>query len=96
MEELIEEGKNFNAEALIQYYHAMINRPDRTEVLKTFSKPVLFIIGEKDNAVPLQASLQQCHMPAISHVHILDTGHMGMIEQSSKTLMAMQTFLQNI
>ena len=96
MEALIEEGRKFSSEALIQYYHAMINRPERTEVLKIFSKRVLFIIGEKDNAVPLQASLQQCHLPAISHVHILDTGHMGMIEDTSKALMAMKSFLQNI
>ena len=96
MEDLVEEGKEFNSEALVQYYHAMINRPDRTEVLKTFSKPVLFIIGKKDNAVPLQAALQQCHLPAISHVHILDTGHMGMIEQSRKALIVIESFLKNI
>ena len=96
MEDLIEEGKKFRPEALIQYYHAMINRPDRTEVLKIFKKPVLFIIGEKDNAVPLQASLQQCHFPSVAHVHILDTGHMGMIEESSRSLSAIEFFLQNI
>lgn len=96
MEDLIEEGKKFSPKALIQYYHAMINRPDRTEVLKTFKKPVLFIIGEKDNAVPLQASLQQCHFPSVAHVHIFDTGHMGMIEESRRSLAAIESFLQNI
>ena len=94
MEDLIEEGKNFKPEALIQYYHAMINRPDRTDVLKTFNKPVLFIIGEKDNAVPMQASLLQCHLPAIAHVHLLDTGHMGMIEQSERSSVIVESFLQ--
>ncbi len=96
MEYLIEEGKKFSPEALIQYYHAMINRPDRTEVLKTFTNPILFIIGEKDNAIPLKASLQQCFLPVISYIHILDTGHMGMIEESSRSLMVIKSFLQNI
>ncbi len=96
MEDLIEEGKKFKPEALIQYYHAMINRPDRTEVLKTFNKPVLFIIGEKDNAIPMQVSLQQCHLPAISHISILDTGHMGMIEESERSFSILTSFLQNI
>ena len=96
MEHLIEEGKKFSPEALIQYYHAMINRPDRTEILKTFTNPILFIIGEKDSAIPLKASLQQCYLPAISHIHILDTGHMGMIEESSRSLMVIKSFLQNI
>lgn len=95
MEDLIEEGRKFTPEALIQYYQAMINRSDTTEVLKTFNKPVLFIIGEKDNAIPLQASLQQCHLPAISHVHILGTGHMGMIEESERSHSIVECFLQN-
>ena len=96
MEDIIEEGKKFSTEALIQYYYAMINRPDRTEVLKIFKNPVLFIIGEKDNVIPLQASLQQCYLPAIAHVHILDTGHMGMIEESYKSIALIKSFLENI
>lgn len=96
MEDIIEDGKKFNADALIQYYRAMINRPDRTHVLKQFNKPVLFIIGEKDIVVPLQSSLQQCHLPAISHVHILETGHMGMIEESNKSTHFTKSFLQKL
>ncbi len=96
IERLIEEGKNFTPEALIQYYNAMLNRPDRSMVLKSFDKPILFIIGEKDNAIPLQASLQQCHLPAISHVHILAVGHMGMIEEQKKCSGILLSFLQNI
>jgi len=96
MEDMIEEGRKYNPGALIQYYNAMINRPDRTSVLKSINKPVLFIIGEKDPVIPLQASLQQCHMPATAHVHILDTGHMGMIEESTKSQLIVNSFLQNI
>lgn len=96
MEELIERGKQFTAESLVQYYNAMINRPDRTLVLKNFAKPILFIIGEKDNAIPLQASLEQCHLPAKAHVHILDTGHMGMIENRNETLPILKSFLENL
>jgi len=97
MEDLIEDGKKFSSEVLIQYSYAMINRPDRTEILKTFCKPVLFIIGEKDNAIPLQASLQQCHLPAIAHVHILqNAGHMGMVEETITGKKIIEAFIQNI
>jgi pimeloyl-ACP methyl ester carboxylesterase len=93
--ELIEAGKEFTGEALIQYYEAMINRPDRTAVLKTFPRPILFIIGEYDTAIPLQTSLQQCHLPLISHVHILgESGHMGMWEEAEKANKILQQFLQ--
>jgi pimeloyl-ACP methyl ester carboxylesterase len=79
---LIDSAENFTAESLIQYYYAMINRPDRIHVLETFSKPILFIIGEDDTAIPLKSSLLQCHIPLISYVHILpQVGHMGMMEK---------------
>jgi pimeloyl-ACP methyl ester carboxylesterase len=95
LNETLEKGKDFNSEALIQYYRAMIKRPDRTGVLiKT--TPVLFIIGEKDGVIPLEAGLQQCHIPAVSHVHILDTAHMGMIEKNEASTRIIRSFLQNI
>lgn len=94
---MIKNGKNFTGEALIQYLHAMINRPDRTQILKSFTKPVLFIIGGNDTAIPLQVSLQQCHLPLISQVHILqNAAHMGMLEEKDKSQHIVSSFLQNI
>ena len=91
---LIERGKSFTPEALIQYYEAMIARPDRTAILENFNKPILFIIGEEDKAVPLQDSLKQCHLPSISHVHILkEVAHMGMWEEKEKCNHALTEFL---
>jgi len=91
---LVERGKNFTAAALVQYYHAMIERPDRTMVLRDNRLPILFIIGEFDTAIPLQSSLQQCHIPAESHVHILNqSAHMGMWEETGKSNQALHTFL---
>jgi pimeloyl-ACP methyl ester carboxylesterase len=92
---LIEEGKSFAENTLIQYYKAMISRPDRTAVLSYFTKPVLFIIGEQDKAVPLELSLQQCYLPAQSHIYILkNTAHMGMWEEPEKANNALLSFLQ--
>lgn len=85
VEELIERSKKFTDEAIIEYYQAMINRPDRTPVLKSFNKNILFIIGEQDNAVPFQQSLQQCHIPNQSTIAILrNSAHMGMWEEVEK------------
>lgn len=97
VEELTEDGKNFTTEALIQYYEAMIARPDRTEVLKTFNKPVLFIIGQHDQAIPFEASMKQCHLPSQSHVHILrNSAHMGMWEEEEKANTFLHSFLQSV
>lgn len=97
IEALIEKGNHFTTTALIQYYEAMIARPDRTSVLKNFNRPILFIIGEHDAAVPLQSSLQQCYLPAQSHVHILShSAHMGMWEEEEKVDALLQDFLSAI
>jgi pimeloyl-ACP methyl ester carboxylesterase len=81
----IEKSKDFTDEAIIAYYQAMINRPDRTHVLKNFPKPILFIIGQHDKAVPFEQSMQQCYLPNLAYIHILrNSAHMGMFEEADK------------
>ncbi|MGN6604190.1 MAG: alpha/beta fold hydrolase [Ginsengibacter sp.] len=97
VEELIEIAKHVSPEALINYYKAMIDRPDRTSVLKSFRKPVLFIGGKLDTAVPLNLSLQQFSIPSIAHVHILkNSGHMGMWEEKELSNTFLQNFLNDV
>jgi pimeloyl-ACP methyl ester carboxylesterase len=94
--QLFDIANDISPDALIQYYEAMISRPDRTSVLESFKKPVLFIIGKDDNAIPLQASLAQCHIPAISFVHILEhSGHMGMWEEPELSNSYLARFCEN-
>lgn len=93
---LLEKGKAFSAEALISYYQAMINRPDRTNILKTFPAPILFVLGEHDIVVPLQQGLEQCYLPQTSHVHILrNSAHMGMLEETDRSNQILLQFLQS-
>lgn len=90
----IEKSKAFADEAIIAYYQAMINRPDRTAVLKNFGKPIMFIIGQHDKAVPFEQSMQQCYEPDLSHIHILrNTAHMGMFEEADKVNKAILQFI---
>ena len=91
---LVEKGKKITPEALIQYYQAMIARPERTAVFKNFSHPVLFIIGEHDKAVPFEQSIQQTSLPNLAYIHILrNSAHMGMWEEAEKVNNAMLAFL---
>lgn len=97
VEALIEQAKQFSPEALIQYYEAMIARPDRIAILKQFDGPVLFIMGEHDMAVPFESSLQQSYLPQQSHVHILrQSAHMGMWEEPQKANAILLDFLTAI
>jgi pimeloyl-ACP methyl ester carboxylesterase len=97
VEALIEKGKTFSRIALQHYYRAMMNRPDRTNILKNSNQPILFIIGTEDVATPLEDVLKQTYLPLISFVYILeDTGHMGMWEHPQKVNDAILEFIKNI
>jgi pimeloyl-ACP methyl ester carboxylesterase len=92
---LIESLRDFTPQALIAYYHAMMNRPDRTLILKNTKNPVLFIAGEHDNAIPLNDVLKQCHLPEKSYIHVLKkSGHMGMMEETETANRILEDFLQ--
>lgn len=92
----IDKGRKFSKEALIQYYTAMINRPDRSDVLKNSGVPVLFIIGSEDVAIPLEDLLKQVHLPKISFIHIIfDVGHMSMWENSGELNTHLLEFIKN-
>lgn len=83
--------------SLIAYYEAMIARPDRTDVLRQFPRPVLFMIGCDDNVIPLHQSLEQCHLPAISQVNIIENaGHQAMLEQPQQSNQLLQQFINFI
>ncbi|HEX7904086.1 MAG TPA: alpha/beta hydrolase [Chitinophagaceae bacterium] len=99
--ELIDEQlaglRNFSSIALVNYYEAMMQRPDRTTVLKETPLPVLFMMGKYDNAVPMKDSLEQCHLPGKSYIHILhNAGHMGMLEEPGKSNKMLKDFLLDI
>lgn len=85
---------SFSGAALVSYYEAMIQRPDRTDILRQATVPVLFAMGKYDAAIPLADGLKQCHLPEKSYIHILQhSGHMGMLEETNKTNLLLEKFL---
>ncbi len=97
VEKLIALSKDFKAEALIQYYEAMIKRPDKSAILRSFNKPILIIAGMYDNAVPVQSSLSQSYIAAVTYFHILRlSGHMGMWEEEVASNSLLNEFLSKL
>ncbi len=94
VDELVDRYRNFSAASLVAYTEAMMNRADRTEVLKNFPKPVLLIIGEYDTAIPIEQSLKLCRIADFAYIYIAaHSGHLGMLEEPEFCLKAMQDFL---
>ncbi len=91
---LIEKTLHFKDAPVIQYYEAMMNRPDRSYLLSTFDKPVLFVLGQYDKVVPINAGIEQAQLPVLSFVHILqNSAHMGILEEKEKTYQIVKSFL---
>jgi pimeloyl-ACP methyl ester carboxylesterase len=92
---LIQRGSQFSEAALIQYYEAMLRRPDRRDVLRSSLVPVLLMIGKQDAAVPLKESLQLTSLAPMTFVYILEqAAHMGMWEAPLETGSALLEYLR--
>lgn len=88
---------DMSKEAVINYYEAMMQRPDRVEILKKIKVPVLFIYGKQDEIIPLDKTIEQASIPSISSVNILkNSGHLGMIEEPEEANKAIEEFLSDI
>ncbi|MBO9150650.1 alpha/beta fold hydrolase [Chitinophaga sp. GCM10012297] len=98
VDNFIQQAIKIPQETLIAYYEAMMERPDRTAVLKEIKVPVLFFIGKEDQAVPLDNILSQVTMPAVASIHIIDqvghTGHLEVYEESNLILYQFVEFCQ--
>lgn len=93
MDSLIYRASNINDLTIISYLIAMRDRPNQSDVLKRLDFPVLFIIGEKDETIPMSFSLQQTLLPDIADIHFLpNVGHMGMFEAQKTSVKIIRNF----
>jgi pimeloyl-ACP methyl ester carboxylesterase len=94
VERMVRRYSSFSAGSLTAYLEAMLNRPERLSVLEGFPRPILFIVGEQDQIVPMEQSLKQVSIPRIAQVRILrDAGHMGMLEDAGAGGIIIREFL---
>ena len=94
---LIDSYDYLSPEALIAYYEAMIARPDRTSVLKEFTKPILMVLGVYDTAVPYEQGKEQVKLLQKPVVHTLqNSAHMGMWEQPAESNSILADYINNV
>lgn len=76
------------------YTKAMRDRKDRTSVLKTFAGPILFLMGEKDQAIlPESIEPQVALNNRAESVLLPNVGHMGMFEAENLCLKKIEKFV---
>ena len=96
IEQQIAFTRNFSAESLVSYQMAMMQRKDRTEVLRNAAVPILFVLGRFDAVIPLKDGLEQGSLADLSYFHVLENaGHVGMMEEPSETNTILLNYLTN-
>jgi pimeloyl-ACP methyl ester carboxylesterase len=97
VEKLVQKAGSFTANTLVQYYQAMILRPDRSAILQQLKCPLLLLAGELDTAVPFDQSLMQSYVATETHLHFLrKSAHMGMLEETERFNRAIAGFLGTV
>ncbi|HEC43077.1 MAG TPA: alpha/beta hydrolase [Bacteroides sp.] len=84
-------------EGVIHALEGMKARPDRRDVLKVSTDPVLIIAGRKDNYIPFEVYEQHFKLAPDTEVVILEnSGHMGFVEEKEQSLEGIRQFLRKI
>ena len=84
-----------SAETVIGYTKAMRDRKDRTQVLRTFRRPILFLAGDKDQGIPAETISKQASLSEHAEAIILPgVAHMGMFEAESISRKKISAFVK--
>lgn len=86
-----------NREALIAYAAAMRDRPDRTRVVASTEKPVLFLGGMKDSLIPVQDLRRIVQQAPKSELFELPAAaHMGMFEAKIQAQNILSSYVKRV
>ena len=81
-------------EGIVALLNGMIARKDQNEMLRASKVPQLFILGRKDNYIPVEAAEKMVkeHLQA-RVVWLENSGHMGFLEEPETTARAILDFV---
>ena len=95
IEELTEQVFITEDEGIVALLNGMIARKDQNEMLRTTKVPVLFILGRKDNYIPVEvAEKMVAEHPEAKVVWLEHSGHMGFLEEPEATAAALLDFVK--
>jgi pimeloyl-ACP methyl ester carboxylesterase len=93
IEKLVQRASKMSKEGVIATLEGMKDRKDQSEMLKSTTLPVLFILGLRDSKAPHVRLWEMLSLPERSEALILrDCGHMGYIEAPEETYRAIHNF----
>jgi pimeloyl-ACP methyl ester carboxylesterase len=93
VEEQITKGMSVPDIGMINFYEAMLARPDRSEILQGAPYPIMWVMGTDDKIIYYKKILEFGHESHINFVYLYkDCGHMSMIELPEQLLEDLEEF----
>lgn len=94
IEDLTEQVFVTEDEGIVALLNGMIARKDQNGMLRQTKVPVLFILGRKDNYIPVEvAEKMVAEHPEARVVWLEHSGHMGFLEEPEATAKALLDFV---
>ena len=85
---------NTTGEGIVANLKGMMNRPDRSELVRNTKKPFLLIAGVNDNYINYEEVIPKVVLPEKGSLITLEnSGHVGFIEEKEKALLALDDFI---
>lgn len=92
--EQIKESMEVQDAGMINFYKAMIDRKDTTQILPNATFPVQWICGHDDNVIPCKKILNKSYKADINFVSFyINCGHMSMLEAPRQLTMDLTSFI---
>lgn len=74
---------------------AMAERPDSSDLLKTFKFPVVIVHGDADALIPVERGREmKAALPSAHYAELKGTGHMSMMEKPNEVADALRNLLK--
>ena len=84
-------------DGIVALLNGMIDRKDQNAMLHETKVPVLFILGRKDNYIPVEvAEKMVADHPEARVVWLENSGHMGFLEEPEATAKALLDFVKEL
>lgn len=94
---LIEKAQLFSFEAVTGANAAMMNRKEKSEVLKNLKVPVLLISGKEDETVPLEFTLKQASFANVTDFYLFkNSKHMTVFEHKKEVIKIIDKFCSRV
>lgn len=95
IEEVVRTAQKTSTQGVIAAIEGMKIRPEREVLLHFGPYPKLMVAGIKDTIVPMGEVTDQTHGTE-THLEVLDSGHMAVMEQPREIIALLQNFLKGL